>query len=83
MERTGYASNAVNDTVDQLLANGVVATSIYKDNEQGWNGSSRHTRLTVVGSILLASDHSLRVEESAICAGADLIDDIGLEVDIE
>ena len=28
MERTGYASNAVNDTVDQLLANGVVATGI-------------------------------------------------------
>jgi hypothetical protein len=34
----------------------------------------------VVRSILLASDHLLRVEEGAVGAGADFIDDIGLEI---
>ena len=40
-------------------------------------------KLAVVGGILLAGDKSLRVEESAVSASADLINDIGLEVDIK
>jgi len=40
-------------------------------------------KLAVVGGILLAGDESLWVEESAVCASADLVDDIGLEVYVE
>ena len=35
----------------------------------------------VVGGVLLAGDELLRVEELAVGAGADLVDDGGLEVD--
>ena len=39
--------------------------------------------LTVAGSVLLAGDESLGVEEAPVCARSDLIDDVGLKVDIE
>lgn len=39
--------------------------------------------LTVASSILLSSDESLRVEKTPVRAASDLIDDIGLEVDVE
>jgi hypothetical protein len=61
----GDASNLVQDLVDQLLANGIVATGV------------------VIGSILLAGNHLLRVEEAAIRAGAHLVDDIGLEIAVD
>jgi hypothetical protein len=61
----GNASDLVQDLVDQLLANGVVATGV------------------VVGSILLAGDHLLGVEETAVGTSADLIDDIGLEIAVD
>lgn len=41
------------------------------------------TTSIVVGSILFSSDHLLWVEETSICAGADLIDDIGLEIAVD
>ena len=37
----------------------------------------------VVGSIFFASDHVLRVEETTIGAGADLIDDVGLKIAVD
>lgn len=37
----------------------------------------------VVGRILLASDHLFGVKERAIGAGADFIDDIGLEIAVD
>ena len=37
----------------------------------------------VVRGILLASDHLLRVEEGAVGAGADLVDDVGLEIAVD
>ncbi len=37
----------------------------------------------VVGGILLAGDHVLGVEEAAVGAGADLIDDVGLEIAVD
>ena len=37
----------------------------------------------VVRGILLAGDHLLRVEEGAVGAGADLIDDVGLEIAVD
>jgi len=61
----GNVADLVKDLVDELLADGVVATSV------------------VVGSILLASDHLLRVEEGAVGAGADLIDNVGLEIAVD
>lgn len=61
----GDAANLVEDALDELLADSVVATGI------------------VVGSVLLASDHHLGVEEVAVGAGADLVDDIGLEVAVD
>jgi hypothetical protein len=55
----------VEHLVDELLADGVVATSV------------------VVRGILLAGDHLLGVEEGAVGAGADLVDDIGLEIAVD
>jgi len=61
----GDATDLVEDLVDELLADSIVATGV------------------VVGGILLACDHLLRVEEGAVGAGADLIDDIGLEISVD
>ena len=38
---------------------------------------------TVVSSILLAGDHGLRMEEGAVCSVLDLVNDIGLQIDVE
>lgn len=61
----GDVADLVEDLVNELLADGVVATSV------------------VVGSILLAGDHLLGVEEGAVRTGADLVDDIGLEIAVD
>lgn len=61
----GDVADLVEDLVDELLADGVVATSV------------------VVRGILLAGDHLLGVEEGAVGAGADLVDDIGLEIAVD
>lgn len=61
----GNTTNLVENTLDELLANSVMATGV------------------VVRSILLASDHHLRVEKVAVSTGADLIDDIGLEIAVD
>ena len=37
----------------------------------------------VVRGILLASDHHLGVEKRAVCASADLVDDVGLEIAVD
>jgi hypothetical protein len=58
-------ANFVQDLINQLLADGVVATSV------------------VVRGILLASDHQFRVKEGAIGAGADLVNNIGLEITVD
>lgn len=41
------------------------------------------TASIVIRGILLASDHLLGVEEAAVCASADLIDNIGLEIAVD
>ena len=58
-------SNLVQDLINQLLSDSVVATGI------------------VVGSILLASDHLLRMEQAAIGAGPNFVDDVGLEIAVD
>ena len=37
----------------------------------------------VVGRILLAGDHVLGVEQGAVGAGVDLVDDVGLEIAVD
>jgi hypothetical protein len=61
----GDVADLVEDLVNELLADGVVATGV------------------VVRGILLASDHLLRVEEGTVSAGADLVDDVGLEIAVD
>ena len=61
----GNTADLVENTLNELLADGVVATSV------------------VVGSILLASDHHLGVEEVPVGTSADLVDDIGLEIAVD
>jgi hypothetical protein len=60
----GDAADLVEDLVNELLADRVVATGV------------------VVRGILLARDHVLRVEQGAVRAGADLVDDVGLEIGV-
>lgn len=61
----GDAADLVEDLVNELLADRVVATGV------------------VVGGILLARDHLLGVEEGAVGAGADLVDDVGLQIGVD
>lgn len=61
----GNTADLVEDLIDQLFANSVVATRV------------------VVGCILLASDHLLWVEEGSVGAGADFVDDVGLEIAVD
>ena len=61
----GDAADLVQDLVNELLADCVVAAGV------------------VVGGVLLAGDHVLGVEKRAVGAGADLVDDIGLEVGVD
>lgn len=61
----GNTANLVEDAIDELLADGVVTTSV------------------VVGSILLAGDHHLGVEEVSVSTSSDLIDNVGLEIAVD
>jgi hypothetical protein len=72
----GETTNLLEDVVDELLADGIVTTGVFMSAMQ-----SKH-RFTVVGGVLLAGDHSLRVEEAAVGAGADLVNHVRLEVDL-
>lgn len=39
--------------------------------------------LTVVGSVLLSGDEGLRVEERLVGSGPDLVNHVGLEIDLK
>lgn len=41
------------------------------------------TTSIVIGSILLASDHHLRVKKASVGASADFVNDIGFEIAID
>lgn len=75
---TGHAANAVNDLIHKLLANGVVATSIYNALAPVHAPQRPLHDHTVVGSVLLAADQLFRVEKLAVGTGTDLVD--GLQV---
>lgn len=61
----GDATNLVQDAINELLANGVVTTSV------------------VVGSILLASDHVLGMEQASVRASPHLVDNIWLKIAVD
>lgn len=61
----GDTADLVEDLVNHLLADGVVATGV------------------VVRGILTTGDHVLGVEKAAVGTGADLVDDIGLEITVD
>jgi hypothetical protein len=61
----GDTTDLVKHLINQLLADGVMTTSV------------------VVGRILLARDHVLGVEKAAVRTGADLVDDVGLEIGVD
>jgi len=61
----GKLADSVKNKVNNLLANGVVATGV------------------VVGGIFLARDELFGVEQLAVSASANLINDGGLEVDVD
>jgi hypothetical protein len=53
------------------------------DSQINPNPKFRESILTVAGGILLARYKSLRVEETPIRASPDLVDDIGLKVNVQ
>lgn len=61
----GDATDLIEDLVNELLSDGVVAAGI------------------VVRGILLAGDQVLGVEQGAVGAGADLVDDVGLQIGVD
>lgn len=89
--RVGETPEAVEDGVDQLLADLVRACSVSAGTSL--RAGKRDTRKTsthgvvstrvVVGSILLARDEGLGVEEGAVGSRADLVDDSRLQVNVD
>lgn len=63
-------TNAVIGNASHLVQNGVDELLAHRVVATG----------VVVGRILLAGDHLLRVEKAPVGAGADLVDDIGFEI---
>jgi hypothetical protein len=59
------------------------ATDLVKDLVDQFFADSIVTTRVIVGRILLASDHLLGVEERAIGAGANFVDDVGLEIAVD
>ena len=80
------AADFVGDRVDELLADGVVATGICRAARPSTSTSGaqrgQRGRLTVVRRVLLAGDHRLGVEERAVGAALDIVDGARLEVDV-
>ena len=79
----GEPTNLVHDKVDLLLADSVVATCICNDGQHATRISGTGKELTVVRGILLASDKSLRVEETPVRTRPHLIDHIRLQIYVE
>ena len=78
------AADLVHDGVDHLLAHGVVTTGVCSNwlvsARASWHRTLSHT---VARGILLAGDEGLGVEETPVGARLHLIDDVGLEIDVE
>lgn len=82
--RTGTTTEGVEDE-EALKTNTVVGNTadLVEDAINELLSDGVVTTGVVVGSILLASDHHLGVEEVSVGTGADLIDDVGLEIAVD
>jgi hypothetical protein len=78
------AADLVHNCIDPLLSNSVVATRIYTMSILGnLKNQPNQTIRTVAGSIFLASNESLGMEEAPVWAISHFIDDIGLQINVE
>lgn len=82
--RAGTTTERVEDE-ETLETNAVVGNTadLVKDAIDELLADGVMTTGVVVGGILLAGDHHLGVEEVAVGTGADLIDNIGLEIAVD
>jgi hypothetical protein len=82
--RAGTTTERVEDE-EALETNAVVGNTadLVKDALDELLANGVVTTGVVVGGILLASDHELGVEKVAVGTGADLIDDVGLEIAVD
>lgn len=79
----GQPADLVHDKVNLLLANGVVTPGVWVYQSDKAREARRNLPLTVAGGVFLARHKSLRVEETLVSTAANLIDDVGLKVDVE
>ena len=78
------AADLVHNGVDHLLAHSVVATGVCSKWSVPAHASwHRDASRTVARGILLASDKGFGVEKTPVGPGADLVDNVGLEVDVK
>lgn len=78
----GQPPNPVHSKVDHLLADGVMTTSICQINESQ-KSSLMEINLTVIRRVLLAGHERLGVEEVAVRAISDLVDNVGFQVNVK
>jgi hypothetical protein len=73
---TSHTADPINDTVYQFFANGVMAARICKIDGSVcvYRDSRCACALTIIRSILLATNQELRMEELAIGASANFVD---------
>ena len=84
--KTGTGSTAERVEDEETLQTGAVvgnAADLVEDLVNELLADGVVATGVVVRGILLAGDHLLRVEEGAVGAGADLIDDVGLEIAVD
>ena len=76
-------ADLVHDQVDKLLANRIVTTCIYEHTHSlvGTTTTWVRPRQTVVHSIFLPCDHTLKVEQHMHQASLDLIDNAWLYIE--
>ena len=79
----GQPADLVHDDIDLFLADGVVTTSVYDTRQSCHRSTEKMRPLTVAGSIFLARHKSLGVEETPVSTVPNLINDIGLKVNVK
>ena len=79
----GEAAKLVHYGIDLLLADGVVTTSVYGHLSDKAREARVNLPLTVACGVFLARHKSLGMEETPVGTVANLVDDIGLEVNVE
>ncbi len=76
------ATHSVHHDIDHLFANGIMSTSILSIVSHRHSAYMPANQLTVARGVLLAIDQGLRVEQTPVCAGLDLVNDVGLQIHV-